>query len=506
MGSLKPQASAMKMRFSQLLLATLFCAILGRGPAQAASPPNYHVREWTNTEGKTLTAEYLGTQGANVVLKLPNGTITPVPLAKFSPADNTFVKQNPLDYHAPGPVHSPWPAWSGWPSEVQFPMSFVDVRETPGEAGEFVYTTAHFRFRTDVNLGGTLMKDLAKVFELTYCLQSKSPFGILATPAGGLFEARLFGTLQQYKAAGGPAMTAGVYKPKEKVFLAPLDLMGVQPGPSGWRKGSQADYDPSTVVHELTHMLTNDMLDNLPVWVNEGYAEYIRCIPLESASFKVAKDKIKQGVVDRIVSDYEASQRHKVKLKGAERKDFLKGDRVPFVTDVAKVLQMTDVEWATGRAPRAVADGMPGSRGPTISASSMPDTRLPQLYRTAHLIVYYFIQIEGDKGVAKLRQFLDKNRLLLAQYHQYVADYSTYEDRMKAFMLLPGVKLTGGRIQYPANLVPPKAPEAPFTDPNQLKSGGLDALLGGESAQVVGKRIEAALRQNLEVNLRFVSN
>lgn len=61
---------------------------------------------------------------------------------------------------------------------------------------------------------------------------------------------------------------------KDKVSLAPLDLMGVQPGPTGWRKGSQADYDPSTMVHELTHMLTHDMLDILPLWVNEGYAEY----------------------------------------------------------------------------------------------------------------------------------------------------------------------------------------------------------------------------------------
>jgi len=487
-----------------MFLATLLCAGIGWGQAPPASPPNYHIREWTNTEGKTLTAEYLGVQGADVVLKLPDGTITPIALVKFSAADNTFVKQNPLPYRAPPPPRAPWPAWTGWPAEVQFPMSFVDVKESPGAAGAYVYTTAHFRFTTNVNLGSSLMKDLAKVFELTYCLQAKSPLGILATPANGLFEARLFGTLQQYKAAGGPATTAGVYKPKEKVFLAPLDLMGVQPGTSGWRKISQADYDPSTVIHELTHMLTNDMLDNLPVWVNEGYAEYISCIPMESASFKVSKDKIKQGVIDRIVNDYEVSQRRKVKLKGAERKEFLKSDRVPLLFDVADVLQMTDVEWATGRTP-SEPNPVRGIQPPIISATSMPSNRMPRLYLTAHLILYYFIQIEGEKGVAKLRGFLDENRRLLAGYHQYVADFKTYEERMNDFMKLPGVSRSGDRIHYPGTLVPPTAPEAPFTDPNKVKFGGMGHLLGGESAQVVGKRIQAALRQNLDVNLQFPS-
>ena len=220
----------MNPRFAQVFLAMILCASMGWGQAPPASQPKPQLREWTNLEGKTLTAEYLGVQGANVVLKLSDGKVTPVPLLKFSKADAAFVKQNPLEYH------EPWPAWSEWPAEVQCPMSFVDVKPSTAGAGSYAYTTEHFRFRSNVNLGIALMKDLAKGFELTYYLHSKSPFGILAQPDNGLFEARLFGTTQQYRAAGGPPMTGGVYKPKEKVFLAPLDLMGVQPSPAGWRK------------------------------------------------------------------------------------------------------------------------------------------------------------------------------------------------------------------------------------------------------------------------------
>jgi hypothetical protein len=75
---------------------------------------------------------------------------------------------------------------------------------------------------------------------------------------------------------------------------------------------------------------------------------------------------------------------------------------------------------------------------------------------------------------------------------------------MRAFVHLPGVSQTAdGRIKYPAGLELPIAPELPFTDPNQLKLGGIGALLGGESAAVVGARIENALRQDLGVRLRF---
>ena len=46
----------------------------------------------------------------------------------------------------------------------------------------------------------------------------------------------------------------------------------------------------------------------------------------------------------------------------------------------------------------------------------------------------------------------------------------------------------------------------PATDPTSLQLGGLPMLLGGESATVVGARIEQALKEDLGMNLRFVDN
>ena len=442
------------------------------GQRNPESTPGHNVREWTSIEGKKLMAEYLGIQGPNVVLKLPNGKITPVALARFSEADNAFIKQNPLEYRV---------AWQAWPKAAQARIINVDVTESAGEAGAFVYTTPHFRFQTDVNLGTTLMKELARAFELTYDLHTMSPFGILAHPDGRYYQARLISSTEKYHSEGGPSGSIGVYMLKDKVFLASLQEMGVRNGSAGWRKVSSSVYDPSLVVHELTHMLTHDMLDNLPVWMNEGYAEYVSNIPIEGDSFRVSGDKIRLGV-----------RKHFAVTGG-----FHPGGPVTQLYHVGHVLTMTDQEWVTGKAPTGT--------GEVAQTYAHPDVdRLRRLYRTAHLIIYYFIQIEGEKGVAKIRRFLDENRGHMARYNEYRNNFKLYEEQMAAFLNLPGVsKLPDGRIQYPSDLVAPKAPEPPFTDPNMVKMGGIEALLGGESAEVVGARIESELEQDLKLGLVF---
>src|SRR6478609_619458 len=299
------------------------------------------VREWTSVDGKKITAEFLGMQGSDVVLKLTGGKISNVPAAKLSAADNVFIKENRMEYRA---------IWLAWPPDADFPMQNVPVQEATAEGGMFVYTTPHFRFRSNANLGPPLMKHLARVFELTYYLPTKSPFGVLAKPDDGLFNARLFGTTAEYSTAGGPPQTAGVYQLKDKVFLAPLDMMGIRPGSAGWRK--DRDYNPSTVIHELTHMLTHEMLNNLPLWVNEGYAEYISHIPLEKGSFKTSADKIREGILDRFIREQERQTTGDVPraIGIGERIKFQKSGVSPKLTQVAKVLAMTDQEWLTGSA------------------------------------------------------------------------------------------------------------------------------------------------------------
>ena len=267
------------MNLIRLLVAAVVLMMnLAWSQQKPAADARWISREWTNLDGKKITAEFLGVQDSKVVLKLPNGKVSLIPILNLSTGDNSFIRTNGFDYFAP---------WQAWPLDAGITMNYAEIKEEPGDRGAFIYTTPHFRFHCDVNLGTSLMKDLGRIFELTFHLHSKSPFGILAKPEKDLFEAKLFGSLDAYKKAGGPIQSAGVYLPKDRVFLAPLELMGVRPGPTGWRKITD-DYDPSTIVHELTHMLTHDMLDNLPTWANEGYAEYISSIPVEAKAFQMS--------------------------------------------------------------------------------------------------------------------------------------------------------------------------------------------------------------------------
>ena len=501
------------LRLTALALATFWIG----SPAWSQQPPGPKTRDWTSVEGNRITADYLGIQDSNVVLKLPNGRISVVPLSKLSAPDNSFVEHNLVGYYPP---------WHGWTRDAGMLPVGLTVDEVRSASGSFIYTTQHFRFDSDVNLGTQLMKDLAKVFEQAYDLNSKSPFGILAKPRDQRFDARLFGTKNAYLKAGGREGTSGIYLLKDKVFLAPLELMGVRSGTAGWRKGSN-DYDPSTIVHELTHMLTHDMLGNLPTWMNEGYAEYVSKIPIEGNEFKTGSDKIREGIRDMFIRQHEKGRTapggKPIRLDKAARNAYLSGTSLPALYRVEKVLQMTNEEWATGLAPvppartsGTTAKPSPGTGGPAgqpplpagiriRSIEASDPNRLPKLYRTAHLIIYYFIQIEGEKGVLKLQRFLDANRGNLVRYQRYREDFKTYETEMAIFMKRPGVTaLADGRVSYPANVQPPKAPEPPFTDPTSLQLGGLPILLGGESATVVGARIEKALKEDLGMNLRFV--
>lgn len=450
--------------------------------AQDAVPENVPVmREWTNLQGKTMTAAYLGHKGDDVAFQMKDGKLFFLPSIKLSPQDLAYLQEHQIPYMT---------AWKGWPREASASLSQVAVKEEGADSGKFYYTTANFRFECDVNLGGFLMKDLARVFELTHQLHTHSPFGILAEPENDFFQAHLISTHEAYMRQGGMKNSAGVYKPKEKIFLAPLDLMGVKQGSAGWRKDSN-NYDVSTIVHELTHMLTHDMLEGLPIWLNEGYAEYISNIPIRAQAFQTDPKSIREGVRDLFFRDHLAASGSNNKSRNystEEKENYFQSSEFPALISVREVLTMTDQKWASN-------DGMPYRYG---------YSRMIRLYRTSHLIFYYFMQIEGEKGVAKIRKFFEKNKKFLREFEKYQEDFKQYRLAMDAFFQLPGVvKLPDGRFEYPSELKPPVAPEPPLTSPEEITLSGLDELLAGESAEVVGAKIEKALIENLGIRFTF---
>ncbi len=72
-------------------------SLTGGGAAPAAAPaaamPAGGVLKWTNTEGKTIEAEFMGLEGDSVLLKIPStGTTHILPLSKLSAESQAQAK------------------------------------------------------------------------------------------------------------------------------------------------------------------------------------------------------------------------------------------------------------------------------------------------------------------------------------------------------------------------------------------------------------------------------
>lgn len=91
-----------KNRLTDAELATLKAwidegaSLTGGGAAPAPAPataPAGGVMKWTNTEGKTIEAEFMGLDGDNVLLKIPSTGVThTLPLAKLSAESQAQAK------------------------------------------------------------------------------------------------------------------------------------------------------------------------------------------------------------------------------------------------------------------------------------------------------------------------------------------------------------------------------------------------------------------------------
>lgn len=168
---------------------------------------------------------------------------------------------------------------------------------------------------------------------------------------------------------------------------------------------------------------------------------------------------------------------------------------------------MTNQEWATGQAPvpkpKQILTEPTGGAGRRVGIITTPHTaytppgqvpRITKLYHTSHLMMFYFIEIEGEKGVTKIRKFLEKNRKQMRVVEKYNEAVKVYQTEWSAFVALPEVtKVDGNRIKYPSHLTPPIQPEEPDVDPNFVQLAGLEELLDGETVEVVGDRIEQVL-------------
>lgn len=185
-----------------------------------------------------------------------------------------------------------------WPRKVSVPK---DTELAPGPQGGpgFVYTSNHFRYESPVKLDAAAQKTVARLCECAYAankaIGEEIPVLRAAAERGDKkFLVQLQPTMEAYYAAGGPRNSAGVFlgafrrpanlspdAPRvireediamDKVMI-PFPSVGI--GANG--SVVKDDIDTHALVHELTHQ--QFLLNNLPIWANEGWAEYVGYVP-----------------------------------------------------------------------------------------------------------------------------------------------------------------------------------------------------------------------------------
>ena len=464
-------------------------------------------RQWTNADGKQITAEFLRVEQGNVVLQLNGGKQAAVPLKTLCAADQAWVAANGprlMASLAKDLGRLPWDK-RFMPGAVQEPQLDMNIRVVKEASDECLYESGHFQFKTTAKLGSLVMKDICGVFESTHELVRRLPWGITPRPEEGRtkFRAELFETRREYLTTGAPEWSGGVYVVKDKVFRIPFEEVGLTKAPtnktSGYSRSGPINND--TITHEITHQMMHEYLPFAPVWMLEGTAEYTAHLPYHSGEFNVASAL-------QAFKEMRDSARKPVK-----RRLFRSIAYHPTWIGVNQIWGLTrDITQSSSDG------GKKGKSGPTPPGLLMPqlDPRmLADRYYSSHALVFYFMHMDGSGSAARIKKYFDaihEEKVKWAgfwpsveAYRKKVDElrtaYEAYKKAMEEFMMLPGVKdLGGGKFSYPADLkppaAPPKGPDAPVppdgTNPEEVCLKHLDVLLDGRSLDKLDEEVRAA--------------
>ncbi|MGI8602550.1 MAG: hypothetical protein ACR2OZ_06075 [Verrucomicrobiales bacterium] len=421
----------------QRLIVLLLGLAVGSLHAQEAA------RVWTSTDGKNVSATLVGADVGNVKLKLPNGSIATLPVARLSEADQQhvaeWIKKQPLKVVIPEVVG------------VDAGQIKVEVLKEDAEKREFVYRTPHFEFESQGKLAGSLMKEVARDFEATFELLKALPWAIDPRPPGTpYFNASLFRNRNEYLKAGAPANSSGVYMSMRRRFLVPFESLGLREVGSAYRKDD--NFDTRTVVHELTHQMMHFWLPFLPQWVVEGTAEYCGNLPLRVGRFRVSNAK--GGLRDYV--------------------DFLRKrtvEGVPEPYPLEDLFSISGEEWNETL-----------SQNPRISH---------RLYFTSYLLVYYFMHMDGRGDGERFVRFMRASGESKKRAEEY-------DNALEEFKQRPEVKVNeNGSFSFPASLKPPEMPKELLFGKarEEVQQKNLQVLLDGRSEVQLLKEVRSGFQK-----------
>lgn len=375
----------------------MLCIFLAACPClEAQVKSTSPLRVWTNNQGKQIHASFSNLKDHKVGLTLANGQTVYVDLQQLSEADQNFAKSQ--SFSAAGASSQ------SWPGTVEVSTRSLETKVTKEDPANqnYVYRSEFFEFHSQDKLALSVVKDIARSFELTRSLITSLPWSIAPKPPEdlGFYQAKFYLSRRNYALDGGPANSAGVYSTSDRIFKVPFETLGLRMRGKTWFKDE--NFENGTVIHELTHQMMHSVLPLLTPWLIEGTAEYAEMLPRGGT-------KIYAAAYDKGIRDY----MKRMQMQNLNFSQCMKP---------SQLMQLTMNQWSIQ------------------SDITLEDQAIR--YMSSCLLIYYFNHLDESQG-ANFRAFMK-------QIHEVDLAW-------QSFFKNPKVKHMGnGRYQYPSDLPLPK--------------------------------------------------
>jgi hypothetical protein len=338
-------------------------------------------REWRHTDGRTLSGALLGIERGTAILRLEGHPRVAVPLDQLSVPDREWIaawRTSRSPEEALPPAH--------WPRAVTRPVPRIEGPVQDGS--DFIFRTAHYQFVGDAELSIGAVQEFATVAEATWELLQAWP---LPAPGKGdaLLTARVFRDREAYHRAGGAPDSAGIFTGgfgRRGALLVPFESLGLESFQGRFTRG--AGYRPRILIHEMTHQIYAPLIRFLPLWLNEGLAEYVALVPYQNGTFRPDRDSMRLALSQRL-DDY-------------RRRD-------PGTSGLFGPINSPPERWTLPLGELFALDRSdPGLKSATLVEKH-------RAYFTALLMVFYFLQCDGDGEARKIRRCFDELDAILTR-------------------------------------------------------------------------------------------
>lgn len=238
-----------------------------------------HAAPWAMRNGNTFDAELAAADGLRATFTVEGKPPAVVALADLTEEGRQAVRKWRADWFKPMVLPSRLPAW---PVEAKAPAG---TPESLTADGLHEYRSPHFLIRSDLKLPPYAAADIARALEATRAALIAVPLGLHAGGERGLYQVRLFRDAEAYGKSGGIGGSGGHYDPRRDATLILLPNFGIEQTAGGLR----VDYAKNLFIlrHEITHHLLNRWHRRLPMWLNEGIAEFIASLPYSQGQYNL---------------------------------------------------------------------------------------------------------------------------------------------------------------------------------------------------------------------------